>query len=593
MKKRSQIAEKYKWNLKDIYPTEDILMADIEKLKSYPEILAKYKGKLKKVKTCLEFFRLGSEVSKVSEKVGIYIGLKLAEDLENTKYIELSSVVGNIGKKISVASAFEENELISYGEKYIKKLISDDRFAVYKLSLMDLLRTAKHTLPEEQEIILNKASKALGGYSDVFDNIDTLDLKFEDALDSKGKKHEVNDHNYALLLESKDRTLRKNALESFTKGYHSLCHTISTNYIGSVEGDWFVADVYKYASTLEMSLFAENLPSEIYENLLKNVKNTVGIVHKYYALKKKALGYKDFYFYDRLVPITNYRNDMDYEKAFEVVLKAMSVLGEEYIDNLKLAHDNRWIDVYPCIGKEGGGFCCSMFEPHPYILLNTVDDSRAVYTLAHELGHAMHGYLSAKTQPYEHYDHTIFLAEIASTVNEVLLFKYLYENATKKAEKLSLLEKYIGNVIATIYTQTLYSEFEYFAHNLVEKGEPISKDILNAKYKELTETYYGKGVKSIKSDIGEGWMRIPHFYRAYYVYKYATGMTAAINFASKIASKDTLAREKYLEFLRSGTSDYSLNILKKAGVDLESQEPYKVVEKELKWALKEMESLIK
>jgi len=592
MKKRNQIPEKYKWNLKDIYEDDKYLLEDIEKLKTYESILGAYKGKLKKVKLCLEYFLQCTECSKLGEKIGVYLGLRLAEDLENTKYLELQSVVSNISKKIGVATAFEEAELLKCGAKYINKLINDERFVNYRLELMDFLRTKDHVLLENEEVLMNKASKVLGGYSDVFDNIDTLDIKFADAKDSKGKMHEVNDHNYAELLESNDRVLRSNAMDSFNKGYHSLCNTIATNYINSVEGDWFVADVYKHKSTLDMAMFGENLPKQIYTNLLDNVNKNLKNVHKFYALKKKALGYKDFYFYDRLVSITKFKGSLDYEEGMDTVIEAMRVMGDEYVEGLKRARAERWIDVYPCEKKQGGGFCCSMYAPHPYILLNTVEDSRGVYTLAHELGHAMHGYLSAKNQPYETYDHTIFLAEIASTVNEVLLFKYLYNNSRNKGEKLAHLEKYISNIIATIYTQSLYSEFEYFAHELVEKGEPISKEILNKKYKELTQKYYGKGVKLSKTDIGEGWMRIPHFYRAFYVYKYATGMTSAINFATKIYAGDLSAKEKYLKYLKSGTEDYSINILKNAGVDLLSNEPYKVMNKELVWALKEMELLI-
>ena len=310
-------------------------------------------------------------------------------------------------------------------------------------------------------------------------------------------------------------------------------------------------------------------------------------------MKKKALGYKDFYSYDRLVPITKNKQKYDYSTSCKHVLEAMSVLGEDYVRHLKEAMDNRWIDVYPCEKKESGGFCCSMYVPHPYILLNTVDDSRSIYTLAHELGHAMHGKLSAENQPFEHYDHTIFLAEIASTVNEVLLFKYLYKNSSNKNEKLAHLEKYIGNIIGTIFTQTLYSEFEFYAHSLVEQGSAISKDLLNAKYKELIQKYHGKSVKSLPTDIGEGWMRIPHFYRPYYVYKYATGMTSAINFARKIYEGEEGMVEKYLTFLKSGSTDYSVNILKNAGIDLTEDEPYKVMNDELAWAIKEFENLLK
>ncbi len=593
MKKRNQIAEKYKWDLTHIYDNEDKLMADIELLKGAAEVISSYKGKLHKPDKCLEFFKYGTEMGKVDERVSVYLLLKLSEDLSDTKYLELESVVSSINKNISCASSFEESELLGCGEKYIRKLMKDPRFELYRLSLDNFLRNKDHILTEKEEAIISKAGRSLGGYSDVFDNLDNLDLKFKDAKDSKGKLHEVNQHNYSELLESKDRELRKNALISYNEGYHSMCNTIASNYISSVEGDWFMADVYKFGSTLESSLFGGNIPKEVYTNLLENVGKNVKFVHKFYALKKKALGYKDFYAYDRIVSITKNKQAYDYDESCQAVLEAMHVLGDDYVTHLKEAMDNRWIDVYPCEKKESGGFCCSMFEPHPYILLNTVDDSRSVYTLAHELGHAMHGKLSAEAQPYEHYDHTIFLAEIASTVNEVLLFKYLYKNTKNNNEKLAHLEKYISNVIATIFTQTLYSEFEFYAHSLVEAGAPISKDLLNAKYKELTQKYYGKGVKLLPTDIGEGWMRIPHFYRAYYVYKYATGMTCAINFARNIYEGKEGEVERYLEFLKSGSKDYSINILKNAGIDLTQQEPYKVMNDELEWALKEMEKLIK
>lgn len=592
MKKRSQIAEKYKWNLNDIYATEDELNKDIEKIKEYPQILSSYKGKLGKKNVCLEFFEKCTTLSQILDKIEVYISLKLSENLEDDKYIGLSSVVSNIGKKIAVATSFEDAELIGYGEKYLNKLLKDDRFKNYSMSIKNFIREKDHILDEKSETMLSKAMSALGGFSDVYDNIDTLDLKFEDALNSKGKKVEVNQHNYSELMESSDRTLRKNAYLSYLKGYNGLSNTIATNYIGSVEGDWFVADAYNFSSTLEEGLFGENISKFVYENLLNNVNKNLKLMHKFYALKKKALKLDKFYIYDRSVKITNLNEKISYEESFEKVISAMSILGGEYKEGLCLARDNRWIDVYPCEKKTTGGFCCNMYTPHPYILLNTVDDSRSIYTLAHELGHAMHGYLSAKNQPYQTHDHTIFLAEIASTVNEVLLFKYLYNNSKTKKEKLSHLEKYISNIIATIYIQTMYSEFEYFAHTLVENGEPISKDILNRKYRELNEKYYGRGVNIIKEDNGSTWLRIPHFYRAYYVYKYATGMSSAINFASRIYNGDNDAKEKYLQFLKSGTSDYSINILRNAGVDLESSEAYDVVFNEINWALNEMENLI-
>ena len=592
MKKRSQIADKYKWNLEDTYQSVEDMKLDMEKLKSYPEKLSAYKGKLGNINKLLDFFTICTECSQIQEKIDIYISLKLSENLENQAFLEFSDIINTIEKNISIATAFEETELLSYGEEYINKLLKMPEFKNYYLALNNFLRNKDHILSEKDEIILSKVSKSLGGYSDVYDNIDTLDIKFDDVVNSEGKKFKVNQHNYSELMESKDRVLRKNAYTSMLKGYKSLSNTISANYIGELNTDWFIADMYGFKSTLEMSLFGENIDKKVYEKLLDNVNKNLHLMHKFYALKKKGLGLKDFYIYDRSVKITKNTKKINYEKSYDLVISALEILGEDYAEYLKLARDNRWIDVYPTEKKTTGGFCCNMYKPHPYILLNTVNDSSSIYTLAHELGHAMHGYLSAQVQPYESYDHTIFLAEIASTCNEVLLFKKLYKDAKNDKEKLIHLEKYISNIFATIYIQTMYSEYEYYAHELVEKELPITKELLNAKWKELNKKYYGKNVKLTKDDCGEGWMRIPHFYRAYYVYKYATGMTCAINFASKIFDGNVDTKNKYLNFLKSGSKDYSINILNEAGIDLLSDEPYDVLFMEINWALKEMSKLI-
>jgi len=592
MKTRKQIEEKYKWDLSHIYTSDDLVKKDIDLIRTYPEVLSNYKGTLGTKEVCLEFMQKCTEVSKILDRLGEYLSLRVSEDMENTKYLELSSVVEDIAQKISVSVSFEASELLSYGVDYIESLIGDSRFENYKVSLMDFLRNKDHILSEESNIMYNKALKSMGGFESVFSNLDNLDLKFEKAKDSKGKLIEVTQHNIGKLQESKDRELRKNSLLSMSKAYHSVGNTMAANYIGTLQADWFSADVHGFNSTLESELFGDNIPKSVYDNLIKNVNNNLKYLHKYYKLKKKALELDTMYYYDTRVKVSNAKVYKSYEDSVDKVINAMSVLGDEYVEGLKTAINNRWIDVFPCEKKQGGGFCAQIYNPHPYILLNTVEDYNSIGTLSHELGHAMHDYLTAKNVPYELFGHPIFLAEIASTVNEILLFKYLYKNAKSKKEKLMYLENYISDFIGTIYTQTLYSEFEYFAHTLVEKGEPISKDILTNYYKNLQIKYYGKFVKFLPVGAGENWMRIPHFYYCYYVYKYATGMTCAINFATKILNGDKIQLDKYLEFLKTGESDYSINILKKAGVDLETDEPYKVAFNELKWAINEFEKLI-
>jgi oligoendopeptidase F len=437
------------------------------------------------------------------------------------------------------------------------------------LSLKNFIRQKDHILDEKEEIIVNKAMKSLGGFSEIFDNADTLDIKFEKAKDSKGKLHEVSRRNYGELMENKDRELRKNAMVSMAKGYRAFSNTLATNYISSVEGDWFLADVNKFGSVLEESLFDGNILSEVYTNLLNNVNGNLKYMHKFYKLKQKALGLKDFYAYDKRVPICKFNNKKSYEENYELVINAMSVLGDEYIEGLKIARDNRWIDVYPCEKKNNGGFCCPVYEPHPYVLLNTIDDGTSVYTLAHELGHAMHGYLSAKNQPYETHGQTIFLAEIASTVNEVLLSNYLIKNAENDNEKEYHIIDFLDKFKATVYRQVMFAEFEDIIHEKYESGESLTKDLLCEVYYRLNKNHFSPSVV-VDKDIQYEWARIPHFYTSYYVYKYATGFISALVIADRLENEEGF-KDKYINFLSSGNIKYPLELLNDLGIDITDQ----------------------
>lgn len=592
MKKRSQIKEEYIWRTEDIYPSTDDLRKDIEKLKGYIPVLNAFKGKLGDKKLLLKYLQLSEELSIMSEKIGVYISLKLTENLENTEISEIEKVVTAIEQDLSVATSFEESELLSYGYDYLESLKEDKKLKQYALMFDELIRNRDHVLPESEESLVSKSMASISGYSDVYDNITTLDMKFEDAIDSKGKTYECNPSLYSKLITSNDRVLRKSAFESINNGYKSLANTISANFIGSMQGDSFIAKAYKFNSTLDANLFGTNVEELFFTNLLENVSSRANLVKKYYKLKKSALGYKNLYAYDTRVIVSKYNPKYDYEKAFNLVMDAMSVFGEEYVNNLKIAKQERWIDVEPCEKKDSGAACWSEYSVHPYVMLNHNNDMESVYTIAHEMGHAMHDVYSSANQPYHLYSPTIFLAEIASTTNEILLFKYLYKNSKNDKEKLSHIERHIGNIIGTIFTQCLYSDFEYHAHKLVDDGQAISKEILNKLYANAVDKYLGTSIKNSAKDLQTKWMQIPHFYRAFYVYKYATGMISAICFANKISSGDSDTKEKYLQFLMSGSSDYSLNILKKAGVDLMSQEPYEIMESELKWAVSEYEKLI-
>jgi oligoendopeptidase F len=448
---------------------------------------------------------------------------------------------------------------------------------------------ALHMLSDSEEILASKLQLVgSSGWSQLQGNL-TSNL----VIDVLGYGNNLPLPSVRNMAYSNDANLRKVAYEAEINAYKRIEDAVAMALNNIKREVNIMMPLRHYESALEKTLEQSRMTSATLNAMIEAIKEEAPKFREYFKLKAKALGHENgLPFYDLFAPMGSMHKTYTIEEAKDLVLDVYGSFSKSLYDLGIEAFDNRWIDVYPCEKKTTGGFCCSMYKPHPYVLLNTVDDSRSIYVLAHELGHAMHGYLSAKVQPYQTYDHTIFLAEIASTVNEVLLFKYLYEKAKNKKEKLSHLERYLGNIFATIYRQTLYSEFEYYAHKLIENSEPISKELLNNKWKELTIKYYGKGVKLLKEDVGETWMRIPHFYRAYYVYKYATGMTSAINFATKIYSGDEDMKQKYLGFLKSGTNDYSTEILKNAGVDLEDESTYKLVFDEIKWALDEMEKLI-
>jgi len=588
MKKRSQINNKYKWDTTHIYSDEKLLDKDIDYIKNQIDVIKSFKGKLNNKKNILEYFKHGETLSSIMDKVSVYIYLNRSENIGNQKYVEYMGKIENIGTQMSVASSFEESELLSNGVNFLKNLANDVDFKDYRLELLDLVRNAPHVLNENEEKIVSQTSNFAGGYSDVFDNIDALDVKFKD-IEVNGKKYKVNNSEYHLLLENKNSEVREKAFKSLFGGYMSLANTIATNYISSVKADDFYSKVYNFDSRLQVSMFSNNLPTEIYTNLIMSVNNNVKLLHEYLRLRKRFLGLKTLKYSDLAVSLVNYSEKYTYEKMCETMYEALAPLGEEYLEVVKYAVNNRWIDVYPTEGKETGGYSIGLHSVHPYILLNTVDNQNSMFTLVHEMGHTMHSYLSSKHQPYSTHDYPIFLAEIASTTNEVLLIKYLFSKAKSKKEKVYLLDKYLSMFRTTLFRQTMFAEFEHFAHVKVENNEPISKDILTKEYDRLNKVYHGNAIKPCK-EIGYEWLRIPHFYRSYYVYKYATGITSAICIANRILNGENI--EGYLNFLSSGGCDYPHEILKNINVDLTTQEPYNVAFKEMKWALSELKKLV-
>ena len=587
---RKDVDDKFKWDLKPIFATDEEFLNTLKSVKKDVEKLASFKGKLGEEKQLLKYFELSDEVSKVLECLGGYVYLKHSENLADGKYTKYLADVSNLENMASVSLSFVEPELASQSDEYLNGLLNNKKFKLHYLSIQDLIRNKKHVLNESEEVIMSKAGNFADDFSEVFDNIDALDVKFDDVVNKK-QKIKLTNANYRLLIESKNREIRKQAFKNLHGGYMALANTIATNYIGSVKSDVFFSDVYKYDSTLAMSLNGNNLPQELYYNLINNVEKNLKYLHEYYRLKKKLLKLKTMEYYDTYVSLSNFEKKYTYEQGKEILLEALKPLGNDYVDLLKKSYNEGWIDVYPNKGKATGAYCLGVYTVHPYVMLNTVNNLDSVFTLAHELGHAMHSHYSSTTLPYCQSHYPIFLAEIASTTNEVLLLKYFYSKAQSKNEKLYYLDKYLSMFKSTLFRQTMFSEFEDFAHKQIESKNSLNKDILTEYYGELNKKYHGKAVKHCK-EITYEWLRIPHFYNAYYVYKYATGITSAIVLASNILNKKPNALEKYKEFLASGGKDYPAEILKKAGVDLTTNEAYDIAFGEMKWALNELKKLI-
>jgi len=590
MLNRQQIDKLYKWNLNKIYKDKSEWEKDYNKLKNMLPEVEKYKGKLGNKEELLNYYNFTKEQDILANKVYAYVLIHHLIDIENDQYNQMLAIMENLFNEFSLKSAYVLPELNSLDVDYLESLLIDERFKNHNLDIKDIIKNKPHILSQELEEIVTKVGNFSGAFSDIFESFDCVDVKFEPAVDSNGIKHEVTNSNLGKLLKEKDRTLRKTAYESFYSAYKANSNTIANNYIGSVKKDCFFADVYKYNSVLQSKMESDDLTEKFFYNLIKNVNNNLDLNHRWVALRKKIFKLDKLYPYDLQIPISSSNKTYTYEEGKAIVINALSILGQDYIDKVKEAFDNNWVDVYPTNNKDTGGCCLSVYGVDPHVLLNWEGMFSDVSALAHEMGHAMHQYYTESNQPYEYCGNPIFLCEIASTTNEVLLLKYLYKKAVDKQEKLFILQEYITLITAAMFSQVMYSEFEDFAHKLVENKEPITKDILLNKYKELQNKYAGQAVED--HDLRKyAFLIVPHFYHAYYVYTYATGITCAFNFAKMCENgKDGINNLK--KFISSGTNDLPLNILKSCGIDLESSEPYEILFGEMKWALDEITTLI-
>lgn len=564
---------KYKWAVEDIYASVDDWNKDFEFVASKIDF-ERYKGTLSNAQSFLSCMKEQERVSRIFDKLSVYAMMKHDENTKDARFDALMSKITSLGAKFSANTAFILPELTALKESQLQAYIDNIELKEYDYMLKSILKEKEHVLSENEEKLLAQSGEMASSFRDIFTKLDNADLPLT-FVKHNGEKIPLSHGTYGVIMHGEDRALRKKTFKTYYGAYLSLINVISATYYGNVKKGVFYAKAKKYPSALDKALIAEDVDRVVYDNLIQTVEKALPSLHRYIAEKKKALGLKKMYMYDVYVPtVPGAELKLEYEDAYDLVVKGLAPLGEEYQNLLLKAKNERWLDVYESDGKRSGAYSVAVYDTHPYVLLNYQKTTHDVFTIAHEMGHSIHSYFSNRTQPYAKADYRIFVAEVASTVNEVLLVRHLL--ATEKDVKLKkyLLSYLLEMIRTTLFRQTQFAEFEQFAYETFEKGEPLTKENLSEEYLRLNKKYYGKSVVS-DGLIQYEWARIPHFYRAFYVYKYSTGIISALAIADRILKEGQKAVDDYFKFLSSGGSDSPVELLKIAGVDLTEKKPFK------------------
>ena len=589
-KERKDVPQNRKWNTDDIFASQQEWEDVYASLEGKLDFSA-YKGKLNNAETILACMEGINAVVKDLSRLSVYAFMRRDEDTRLSEFAALQSRVQMLSMKFSAGVSFVTPELTALPVEKLEELAADPRLKDYDYTIRGIIKGKPHVLSEEMETLLSQESRIFGGFQNIFSMINNADLPYP-TIRANGEKVRLTHGTYGLMLHSPDRRVRRAAFKAFNKVYMDLINTITATFVGNIDKDVFLSRTRKYGSCLEMALAGEDVDVQVYKNLLDSVNANLPLLHRYFKDRKKILGVKTLHMYDiytSLVEDAEIR--VDYEEAFRIVKEGLAPLGEQYGKLLQEAHDNGWIDVEETEGKRSGAYSISVFGlKHPYVLLNYQKTTGDVFTVAHELGHAMHSYFSERNQPQEKASYKIFVAEVASTVNEVLLLKHLLKNTDDVKLKKYLLSYYMDTLKGTLFRQTQFAEFEYLAHDMAEKGQPLTKDSLCSAYLDLNKKYYGASVES-DPEIAYEWARIPHLYRQFYVYKYATGIVSAVSIAERILNEGQPAVDDYFRFLSSGGSDSPVELLKLAGVDLTKPDAFEACMASFKAALEEFEQL--
>ncbi len=591
-KLRSEIEGKYKWDLSAFMKENDI-EENIKEIGKLTEEVISYQGKImSSAKTLLDFEKLYSRLDRKLSNLLVYAFMDSDTDMTNTKKQNLRLKLETLEEEISDKLSFVIPEIIETDYQVFEDYMKEEKeLEFYKFDMEKVYRYKKHTLSKEEEKVLTQATNAMGTPDKVFSHIDNTDVHFGN-VEVDGEEIELTNSNYILLLTNKDQKVRKQAFEKLYGYFKSLKNTLAAAYYGQIKETSFISNIRKYNSSLEASLFSDNIDTKVYENLIRIVHENMNVMYEYLGVRKQLLGLEEQHMYDIFLPVVKEeKGNISLEEGKKIIFEALKPLGEEYITNLNKAFDEKWIDFYPSKGKKSGAYSWGTYDSYPYLMLNYDETISSVSTLIHELGHSMHSYFSNTNQEYLYHAYPIFLAEIASTVNEVLLSDYLYKTAKTKEEKILYLTEFLDKVRTTLYRQTMFAEFEKTVFEAYENKTPLTEEEFSNIYYDLNKKYYGDNVIS-DEDIKYEWSRIPHFYTPFYVYKYATGISAAINIAKEILNGNEKMRESYLEFLKSGGSAYPLEILEKTGVDIKSGSAIEEAIKYTEEKLKELKELI-
>ncbi|GGI99657.1 oligoendopeptidase F [Alicyclobacillus cellulosilyticus] len=591
---RSEIEDRYKWRLEDMYAVDALWEQDAQRLRQLLQELAAENGRLgESAEHLLRALRLQDQISELIGRLYAYARMRRDEDNTNAKYQALTDSAMKLYVEVQATRAFLEPEILSIPEERLQAFLSAcEPLRQYRFLLEELLRQKPHVLSREQEEILAAFGEVTQAPSQIFTMFNNADTRFPKIRDEQGREVEVTHGRYIQFLESRNRDVRKAAFDAVYSTYAKHRNTLAAIYGSSVKKDVVYARLRRYESARQMALDADNVPVSVYDNLIAAVREALPSLHKYLALRKRVLGLDELHMYDLYTPIVgdvDWR--MSYEEAVEVVLRAVAPLGEEYVQVAREGLTSGWVDVFENKGKTSGAYSWGTYGVHPYILLNYQGNLHDVFTLAHELGHAMHTYFSHKHQPVTYADYTIFVAEVASTCNEALLMHHLLQNTNDKKRRAYLINHQLEGVRGTLIRQTMFAEFEKLTHEQVEQGGALTPDWLCRTYYDLNRAYFS-AVCHVDEDIQLEWARIPHFYNAFYVYKYATGISAATALAQKILTEGEPAVTRYLEFLKSGGSDYPIQLLRKAGVDMESPEPVRATLRQFDALVDELAALL-